>query len=82
MKFANALKEKNLKYAISKYGSVGIYTLNDYEEIDEICNNISGDFFKKNSKNIVITTNNPFYLKNLKKISNKWYFFYVIFNYY
>lgn len=68
MKFSDAIKEKNLRYAINKYTSVGLYTLNDYKDIDEICNHISADFLKKNSKNIVITTNNPIYLK---KINNK-----------
>jgi len=67
MKFADAIKEKNLRYAINKYGSVGIYVLNDYEEIDELCSHISYDFLKDNSKNIVITTNNPIYLKEMKK---------------
>lgn len=67
MNFANAIKEKNLKYAINKYGSVGIYVLNDYEEIDELCSHISYDFLKDNSKSIVITTNNPIYLKKMKK---------------
>ena len=67
MKFADAIKEKNLRYAINKYCSVGIYVLNDYEEMDELCRRISYDFFKDNSKNIVITTNNPIYLKKMKK---------------
>lgn len=66
MRLSNALKEKNLKYAINKYGMVGLYTLNDYEEIDEICKHISTEFLKENSKKIVITTNNPVYLKNIK----------------
>lgn len=66
MRLSNALKEKNLKYAINKYGMVGLYTLNDYEEIDEICKHISTEFLKKNSSKIVITTNNPVYLKNIK----------------
>lgn len=64
MKFSNVIKEKNLKYAINKYGSVGIYVLNDYEEMDEFCNHISYDFLNDNSQNIVITTNNPIYLKS------------------
>lgn len=67
MKFADAIKENNLRYAINKYGSVGIYVLNDYGEMDELCRHISYDFFKDNSKNIIITTNNPIYLKKMKK---------------
>ena len=66
MNFANAIKEKNLKYAIEKYGTVGLYTLNDYDEVDELCKHISNDFFIKNSEKIIITTNNPLYLKKMK----------------
>lgn len=66
MNFANAIKEKNLKYAIEKYGTVGLYTLNDYDEIDELCKHISNDFFIKNYEKIIITTNNPLYLKKMK----------------
>lgn len=66
MNFSNAINEKNLKYAINKYRSVGIYVLNNLEEIDELCNHISYNFFKNNYKNIVITTNNPLYLKKIK----------------
>ena len=66
MNFANEIKEKNLKYAIKKYGIVGLYTLNDYDEIDELCKHISNDFFIKNSEKIIITTNNPLYLKKMK----------------
>ena len=66
MKYSNAIKEKNLRYAINKYDSVGLYTLNDYEDIDEICNHIDVAFFKENSKNIVVTTDNPIYLKKMK----------------
>ena len=67
MKFADAIKEKNLRYAINKYGSVGIYVLNSYGEMDELCRHISYDFFKDNSKNIVVTTDNPIYLKKIKR---------------
>lgn len=66
MNFSDAIKEKNLKYVINKYGTVGLYTLNDYDEIDEVCKHISCDFLKKNIDKIIITTNNPIYLKKLK----------------
>ena len=66
MKLSNALKEKNLNYAINKYGSVNIYVLNNYNEINEFCNHISDDFFNSNFQNISITTNNPIYLKKIK----------------
>lgn len=63
MKFSNTIKEKNLKYAISKYGTVGLYTLNTKDELNEICRNISNDFIKNNFRKIIITTNNPLILK-------------------
>ena len=66
MQFANAINEKNLKYAINKYGSVNLFALNDYDEIDTICSHISDEFFRDNFRNIIITTNNPFYLRNIK----------------
>lgn len=67
MNYSDAIKEKNLKYVINKYGTVGLYTLNSYDEIDEICKHISSDFFRENIEKIVITTNSPIYLKKLKK---------------
>ena len=45
LKFADAIKENNLRYAINKYSSVGTYVLNDYGEMDELCRHISYDFF-------------------------------------
>ncbi len=63
MKHSNALKEKNMNYAIKKYGMVNLYVLNKNDEIDEICKHISLKFFKKNKDFIVITTDNPFYFK-------------------
>ena len=67
MNFVDVLKEKNLRYVINKYGSVGLYTLNGYDEIDEVCKHISGNFFKENINNIIITTNSPINLKKMKK---------------
>lgn len=64
--FVGALKEENLKYAINKYGTVGLYTLNGNDEIDEICKHIGEEFFSRNSEKIIITTNSPIYLKKLK----------------
>ena len=64
--FVGALKEENLKYAINKYGTVGLYTLNGNDEIDEICKHIGEEFFSGNSEKIIITTNSPIYLKRLK----------------
>lgn len=66
MNFSNVIKEKNLKYAIKKYGKVGLYTLNNSDEIDEICKHISTNFFMENFKDIIITTNNPIYLRKLQ----------------
>lgn len=67
MKHTNAIKEKNLKYAINKYGTVNLYTLNTNEEIKELCNNISDDFIEANFDKIIITTNNPLKIKNKNK---------------
>lgn len=67
MKFSNAISEKTLTYAINKYGSVGLYVLNDDNDINEICKRISDNFFKKNYGNIIFTTNNPLYLRKLSK---------------
>ncbi len=64
--FANALKEKNMRYAIYKYGSVGLYTLNNTGEIEEICQRIHEDYLNENLEKIIITTDNPFSLKRLK----------------
>lgn len=66
MKFSNAISEKNLKYAINKYGSVGLYVLNDYRDIFELRKHISNEFFENNYQKLVITTNNPYYIKTLK----------------
>lgn len=64
IRFANTAKEKNLNYAIKKYGTVGIYVLNDYKQIDELCNYIEEKFFINNLSNIIITTNDPIYFKS------------------
>lgn len=66
MKFSNTIKEKNLEYAINKYGSVGLYALNTDQEIKELCKNISDKFIKSNYQKIIITTNNPLQLKKQK----------------
>lgn len=63
MKFSNAMIERNMKYAIEKYGSVGVYVVNDVEDIDEFCKNISEDFFLEHLHKIVITSDNPMILK-------------------
>lgn len=65
MTFSNALKMRNVRYALRKYDSVGLYTLNDETDIYEVCKRISGDVFRENANRIFITTNNPIYLKEL-----------------
>lgn len=67
MKFSNALNDKNIKYAINKYGSVGIYVLNSEYEIEEFCNKINSETFKNHYSNIYFTTDNPLYIKSLEK---------------
>lgn len=66
MKFSNALNDKNIKYAINKYGSVGIYVLNSEYEIEEFCNKINSETFKNHYSNIYFTTDNPLYIKSLE----------------
>lgn len=66
MKFSNALNDKNIKYAINKYGSVGIYVLNYEDEIGEFCNKINSETFKNHYSNIYFTTDNPLYIKSLE----------------
>lgn len=63
MKFSNAIDEKTLKYAIDRYGSVGLYVLNDENDIKEICTKISDNFFEQYYDKIFFTTDNPLYLK-------------------
>ncbi len=63
MKFSNTINEKNLNYAIKRFGSVNLYTLNTHEEINELCKNISTQFFNNYFDKIIITTNNPIKIK-------------------
>lgn len=67
MKFSNAINERTLTYAINKYGSVGLYVLNDDNDINEICKRISDNFFESSYDKIIFTTNNPLYLRKLSK---------------
>ena len=67
MKLSNTINEKLLNYVIKKYKKVGIFVLNDVNEIDTICNKISYNFIKNNKQNIAITTDNPLNLLNMKK---------------
>lgn len=66
MKFSNVIDEKILKYAIEKYGSVGVYVLNNENDIEQFCRKISDTFFKENYDKIFFTTDNPLYIKKLK----------------
>lgn len=63
MKFSDTINEKTLKYAINKFGSVGLYVLNDDEDIHEFCEHISYTFFDKYWDKMYFTTDNPLYLK-------------------
>ncbi len=63
MRFSNVIDEKTLKHAIEKYGSVGIYVLNDDRDIKEFCKKISNDFFEKYYDKIFFTTDSPLSLK-------------------
>lgn len=65
IKYAKKLDEKTLEYIINKYGSIGLYTLNDEVEIDNFCKYISEEFFNKYSDKIIFTSDNPLKLKQL-----------------
>ncbi len=71
MKYSNVISEKNMKYSIDKFGSVGIYTLNRIKDIEEFSKHISYEFFKDNIKYITFTANSPIYLKTLEKTHRK-----------
>ncbi len=65
MKFSNRIDEKTLKCAIKRYGSVGLYVLNNKKDIEQFCKKISNNFFEENYDKIFFTTDNPLYLKKL-----------------
>lgn len=65
MKFSNALNDKVVKKAIKKYGSVGVYVLNNENDINEFCRKITTDTFMNYHDKIYFTTDNPFFLKNI-----------------
>jgi glycerophosphoryl diester phosphodiesterase len=67
MKVANKINEKVLRKAIKRFGSVGLYVMNDIEEIDRFCKHISDDFFDKFHDKIVFTSDNPLKLKYINK---------------
>jgi len=75
MKYSNVISEKNMKYSIDKFGSVGIYTLNRIKDIEEFSKHISYEFFKDNIKYITFTANSPIYLKTLEKTHRKWVYY-------
>lgn len=67
MKFSNVIDEDIIRYAIEKYGSVGVYVLNNENGIEQFCNKISDIFFEENYNKIFFTTDNPLYIKKLSK---------------
>lgn len=64
MKFSNTIDEITIKNIIKKYGSVGLYVLNDENEINMLTKQISSTFIKENIDNIIITTDNPQKIKH------------------
>ena len=71
MQFSNAISEKIISYAISRFGFASFYVLNTDEEIDEFCQKISDKFFEDNKDKFVFTTDNPFNLRQTTTKSKK-----------
>ena len=71
MQFSNAISEKIISYAISRFGCASFYVLNTEEEIDEFCQKISDKFFEDNKDKFVFTTDNPFNLRQTTTKSKK-----------
>lgn len=66
MIFSNALSDKTIRKLIDKHGSVGIYVLNDENDINEFIKHISDETFIKYADKIYFTSDNPLYLKKYK----------------
>lgn len=69
MSLSNTIDEKLINNIIKKYGSVGLFVLNDVNEMNILCKKLSYSFLKNNKENIVITTDNPLLIKkqNIQK---------------
>lgn len=65
MRLSNATSLKTLQYAVNRFGSVNLYVINDYSDIDKLSKILNDYFFEKYSDKIFITTDNPVYLKKL-----------------
>lgn len=65
MKFSNTIDEITIKNIIKKYGNVGLYVLNDENEINILTKKLSSTFIKENINNIIITTDNPKKIKHI-----------------
>ncbi len=61
----NAVSEEWLTAIINKYGYAGLYTINDLNNISELMSRVSAGFIKENAKKLVITSDNPVYLKKM-----------------
>jgi len=64
MNLSDAAKEKTMKYAIDRFGSVGLYVFNNENQTNELSKIISDEFFEENYNKIFFTTDNP---NNFKK---------------
>ena len=53
-----------MKYAIDRFGSVGLYVFNNENQTNELSKIISDEFFEENYSKIFFTTDNP---NNFKK---------------
>ncbi len=61
----NGVKEEWVRKIIERYGSVGIYTVNNINEVIEFLNRLSLEFLDEYADRIIITSDNPKYIRQL-----------------
>lgn len=69
MKFSHTLNESNLHRIITRYGKVGIYVVNDKEDVDCLLQKVSEAFFFQHKSEFEFTSYHPEKVK--KKLNDK-----------
>ena len=64
--FAKRIDDRTIKYIIDKYGSIGLYVLNDENEINNFCKHVGKKFFDEYADRMIFTSDNPLKIKQLK----------------